>query len=105
MKSLARRHAWSYIFIAPTLAFFVLFTVIPVLQAFTLSLENATIVGGSWVGLDNFVQLARDPIFLKAAGNTILYTLIVVAAQISVALFISGLLQPLPAKGQMFYRA
>ena len=44
MKSLARRHAWSYIFIAPTLAFFVLFTVLPVLQAFALSLENATIV-------------------------------------------------------------
>jgi multiple sugar transport system permease protein len=105
MKSLARRHAWSYIFIAPTLAFFVLFTVIPVLQAFTLSLQNATIVGGTWVGLDNFIQLARDPIFLKAVANTILYTLIVVAAQIGLALLIAGLLQPLPSKGQMFYRA
>jgi multiple sugar transport system permease protein len=105
MKSLARRHAWSYIFIAPTLAFFVLFTVIPVLQAFTLSLQNATIVGGTWVGLDNFIQLARDPIFLKAVANTILYTLIVVAAQIGLALLIAGLLQPLPSRGQMFYRA
>jgi len=27
----ARKHAWSYIFIGPTLAFFVLFTVIPVI--------------------------------------------------------------------------
>jgi multiple sugar transport system permease protein len=87
------------------LAFFVLFTVLPVIQAFTLSLENATIVGGTWVGIDNFVQLAKDPIFLKAVGNTILYTLIVVAAQISLALFIAGLLQPLPARGQMLYRA
>ncbi len=82
-----------------------LFTVLPVVQAFTLSLENATIVGGTWVGIDNFVQLAKDPIFLKAVGNTILYTLIVVAAQISLALFIAGLLQPLPARGQMLYRA
>jgi multiple sugar transport system permease protein len=103
--NVARKHSWSYIFIAPTLAFFVLFTVVPVLQAFTLSLQNATIVGGTWVGIDNFIQLAKDPIFLKAVGNTILYTLIVVAAQISLALFIAGLLQPLPAKGQMFYRA
>src|SRR6266849_6423324 len=97
-RAWARRHAWSYIFIA-------LFTVIPVVHAFVLSLQNATIVGGTFVGLDNFVTLARDPIFLKAVGNTILYTLIVVAAQISVALLIAGLLQPLPARGQMFYRA
>jgi multiple sugar transport system permease protein len=105
MRSFARRHAWSYIFIGPTVAFFLLFTVIPVLQAFTLSLQNATIVGGTWVGIENFVTLAKDPIFLKAVGNTILYTLIVVAAQISLALFIAGLLQPLPSKGQVFYRA
>jgi multiple sugar transport system permease protein len=105
VRTLARRHSWSYIFIAPTLGFFLLFTVIPVLQAFALSLQNATIVGGSWVGLDNFVTLARDPIFLKAIGNTILYTLIVVAAQISLALLIAGLLQPLPSRGQMLYRA
>jgi multiple sugar transport system permease protein len=105
MSSFIRKHSWSYIFIAPTLAFFILFTAIPVLQAFTLSLQNATIVGGTWVGLENFVTLARDPIFLKAVGNTILYTLIVVAAQIGLALLIAGLLQPLPSRGQMFYRA
>lgn len=105
MRALARKYGWSYAFIAPTLAFFVLFTAIPVLQAFTLSLQNATIVGGTWVGLDNFLQLARDPIFLKAVGNTLLYSAIVVAAQIGLALLIAGLLQPLPARAQVFYRA
>ena len=34
-----------------------------------------------------------------------LYTVIVVAAQIGLALLIAGLLQPLPARGQAFYRA
>jgi multiple sugar transport system permease protein len=85
--------------------FFALFTVVPVVQAFTLSLQNATIVGGTWVGLDNFVTLARDSIFLKAVGNTILYALITVAAQIGLALLIAGLLQPLPKTTQVFYRA
>src|ERR1700730_4252017 len=102
MSPFLRRHAWSYIFIAPTLAFFALFTLIPVVQAFVLSRQTATIVGGPFVGIDNFVPLARDPIFLKAVGNTILYTLIVVAAQIGVALLIAGLLQPLPPRGQIF---
>lgn len=105
MMTFARRHGWSYVFIAPTLLFFLLFTLIPVVQAFALSLQNATIVGGTFVGFDNFVQLAKDPVFLKSVGNTVLYTLIVVAAQITLALLIAGLLQPLPRGGQAFYRA
>src|SRR5260370_40816232 len=105
MVLFARKHAWSHIFLAPTLAFFALFTLVPVVQAFVLSLQNATIVGGTFVGLENFVTLARDPIFLKAVGNTVVYAAIVVAAQISVALLIAGLLQPLPAGGQVFYCA
>src|SRR5437868_2042898 len=105
MMSFARRHGWSYFFIAPTIAFFVLFTLIPVVQAFALSLEDATIVGGTFTGFSNFFSLARDPVFLEAVGHTILYTLIVVAAQIALALVIAGLLQPLPTKGQAFYRA
>ena len=60
----AQRYGWSYVFIAPTLLFFALFTLLPVIQAFLLSLQNATIVGGTWVGIDNFLTLARDPIFL-----------------------------------------
>jgi multiple sugar transport system permease protein len=105
MRAFVRRHGWSYLFIAPTLLFFFLFTLIPVVQAFVLSLQNATIVGGTFTGLDNFVQLAKDPVFLKAVANTILYTVIVVAAQITLALLIAGLLQPLPARGQAVYRA
>jgi len=105
VTTFAKRYGWSYLFIAPTLFFFFLFTLIPVVQAFALSLQNATIVGGTFAGLDNFVQLARDPIFLKSVANTVLYTVIVVAAQITLALFIAGLLQPLPRKGQSFYRA
>src|SRR5947207_9723522 len=105
MIAFARKHGWSYVFIAPTIFFFLLFTLVPVVQAFLLSLQNATIVGGTFTGLDNFIQLARDPVFIKSVANTILYTLIVVAAQIALALIIAGLLQPLPTKGQAFYRA
>jgi len=101
----AQRYGWSYVFIAPTLLFFALFTLLPVIQAFLLSLQNATIVGGTWVGIDNFLTLARDPIFLKAVANTVVYSIITVAAQIGLALLIAGLLQPLSKNAQSFYRA
>src|SRR5438876_1185292 len=84
-RAFAQRYGWSYIFIGPTLVFFALFTVVPVLQAFTLSLQNATIVGGAWVGFDNFVALAGDPIFRLAVLHTVVYALITVAAQIFLA--------------------
>jgi multiple sugar transport system permease protein len=105
MSRFFSRYGWSYFFILPTVGFFVLFTVIPVVQAFTLSLQDATIVGGTFVGFDNFLTLARDEIFRKAVFNTVLYAVIVVAAQIGLALLIAGLLQPLPARTQVFYRA
>jgi len=81
-----RRHGWSYLFVLPTFALFVAFTLLPVVQAFVLSLQSARIVGGEFIGLQNFVTLAEDPVFRQALGNTILYSAVVVAAQLTLAL-------------------
>ncbi len=105
MTRALQRHGWSYLFVLPTFAFFTLFTVLPVVQGFLLSLQNATIAGGDWIGLANFATLAEDPLFHQAVANTVLYTVIVVTAQISLALVIASLIQPLPSRGRTFYRA
>ncbi len=105
MRAALRRHAWSYLFVLPTFSLFVVFTLVPVVQAFALSLQSATIVGGEWIGLQNFVTLAEDPVFRQALGNTVLYSLVVVAAQLSLALVVASLIQPLGRKSQTFYRA
>ena len=84
---------------------FVVFTLVPVVQAFGLSLQSARIVGGEWIGLQNFVTLAEDAVFRQALGNTILYSLVVVAAQLTLALVVASLIQPLGRKSQTFYRA
>ncbi len=105
MRAALRRHAWSYLFVLPTFSLFVVFTLLPVVQAFGLSLQSATIVGGEWIGLQNFVTLAEDPVFRQALGNTVLYSLVVVAAQLSLALVVASLIQPLGRKSQTFYRA
>jgi multiple sugar transport system permease protein len=76
-----------------------------VVQAFVLSLQSARITGGDWVGLENFVTLAEDPVFRQAVGNTVLYAVIVVAAQVTLALVVASLIQPLGRRAQVFYRA
>lgn len=105
MRAALRRHGWSYLFVLPTFSLFVVFTLLPVLQAFGLSLQSARIVGGEFIGLQNFVTLAEDPVFRQALGNTVLYSLVVVAAQLTLALVVASLIQPLGRKSQTFYRA
>jgi len=100
-----RRHGWSYLFVLPTFSLFVVFTLLPVAQAFALSLQSASVVGGEWIGFENFATLAEDPVFRQALGNTVLFTVVVVAAQIVLALVVASLIQPLGRKNQTFYRA
>lgn len=105
MRAALRRHGWSYLFVLPTFSLFVVFTLVPVVQAFALSLQSARIASSEWVGLQNFVTLAEDPVFRQALGNTVFYSAIVVAAQLTLALVVASLIQPLGRKSQTFYRA
>lgn len=105
MSGALRRHGWSYLFVLPTFSFFVVFTLLPVAQAFGLSLQSARVSGGEWIGLANFVTLAEDPVFRQALGNTVLYSTIVVAAQLTLAIVVASLIQPLGPRSQTFYRA
>lgn len=105
MARVLRRHGWSYLFVLPTFSLFVVFTLLPVAQGFVLSLQDATVVGGTWVGLGNFATLAADSVFRQALGNTVLYAAVVVVAQITVALVVASLIQPLGRRSQVFYRA
>jgi multiple sugar transport system permease protein len=105
VRAALRRHGWSYLFVLPTFSLFVVFTLLPVVQAFALSLQSARIASSEWIGLQNFVTLAEDPVFRQALGNTVLYSLVVVAAQLTLALIVASLIQPLGQKSQTFYRA
>ncbi|HEX9269763.1 MAG TPA: sugar ABC transporter permease [Candidatus Limnocylindria bacterium] len=105
MTAALRRHGWSYLFVLPTFSLFVVFTLVPVAQGLVLSLQNARVTGGDWIGLANFATLADDPVFRQALGNTVLYATVVVAAQVTLALVVASLIQPLGAKSRVFYRA
>ena len=105
MTAALRRHGWSYLFVLPTFSLFVVFTLLPVAQGLVLSLEDARVTGGSFIGLANFATLADDPVFGQALGNTVLYATVVVAAQVTLALIVASLIQPLGAKSRIFYRA
>jgi multiple sugar transport system permease protein len=73
---------WSgALFIAPYLAIFLLMLVVPLVLGLRLSLTRSDLFGiREFVGLDNFIRLSGDPVFLQAVWNTFYFVLLTVPA-------------------------
>lgn len=96
------RAAW--LFLAPSLVLFAIFTAIPVISAFFISFTQWNLFNEvTWVGLGNYLELARDEIFAKVLGNTAYFVLISVPVQIVLALACALVLNR-GIKGQTFFR-
>ena len=61
----------GYLFILPQFLFFAVFLIYPVFEGFRLSLFNVSYNKESFVGLQNYINLFQDDIFLKAVWNTL----------------------------------
>lgn len=98
-SGIGRRSAGFVAFLlAPTGLVFGLFMVYPVGQAIWLSFFDASLTGQRWVGIQNYLALWHDPVFLQALVNTLLFTLVVVVFQIGTALVIATVLRTLPKR-------
>lgn len=73
----------------------------PVAYSCYLSLHDASITGaGDWVGVDNYVALAKDPDFRTALLNTGVFTVASVALELTIGLAIAlGLNQSFRGRG------
>ena len=77
----------AYLLIAPSLAGFLLFLVIPIIGVFALSLFSWDLVGTpQFVGLANYRRLAGDDAAWTAVGNTVYYVALNIPAQTVLAL-------------------
>jgi multiple sugar transport system permease protein len=72
------RKSTPYVLLIPALFFTALVLVYPLVQNLINSVREVSMVEGvgQWVGFANYVHVARDPLFLLAFRNTILYALI-----------------------------
>ncbi len=77
-----------YIFIAPAVLLFAIFTIYPVISSFLLSFETNTTGQYVFSGLHNYTRLFKDPVFYKALKNTFIILII----QVPVMIFLATLL-------------
>ncbi|WYP26515.1 sugar ABC transporter permease [Alkalihalobacillus sp. FSL W8-0930] len=78
----------GWVFIGPMFIGTSILVIFPILSSLTLSFTNWNIVAGyenaEFIGLDNFVALFNDPLFIKSLGNNFILLL-----AIPITLFIS----------------
>jgi multiple sugar transport system permease protein len=79
------------LFLAPSLIGFAVFFLIPFCIGFSYSLLDAPI-DGTFVGLDNYVDLIGSEVFRRAAINTLLFTSISVPLNMLLSLLLAMLL-------------
>ena len=81
---------WLFIII-PTFLI-ILFYFYPMVEAFKLSLSSGKGNNLSFVGFENYKRLLRDPVFINALKNTLLFLIIQVPIMVVLAMFFSVLL-------------
>jgi multiple sugar transport system permease protein len=79
-RVLARREARvALLFVAPALLLFIGFRFGPSIAGVALSFFDYDITGEiAWRGLDNFQRLVADPLFWRALGTTVIFTVFAV---------------------------
>ncbi len=91
-----REQGWVFAVLAllPVLAIYACVRVYPIAETLRLSLFQWNIVSRRkpFVGLDNFVELSTDPLFLEALLNTTVIAFGVLAITIPVSLVLAGLI-------------
>jgi multiple sugar transport system permease protein len=74
-------------FIAPAMIGFIFFYVVPTIRGVYLSFTEYNILGDpTWVGMDNYTAIAKDPLFWNSLAVTGQYVLINIVLQTALAL-------------------
>ncbi len=86
-SGIQRRQQVGWLFITPFLIIFAAFLVFPLIYAFGMSLFSSTLATGTrFVGIDNYVKAFTDPLFLGGLGRVALFALVMIPAQLLVAI-------------------
>ncbi|GIO15470.1 ABC transporter permease [Cohnella xylanilytica] len=93
--ALRREQAAAWWFVLPALAVLLVFVFYPMIQAFVISFQNDSLLGGSrsFVGLDNYKNLLRDAQFLGSLKHSFHFAIVVIPVQSAIALGLALLIQ------------
>ena len=110
-KSLKRSRAlvWretrsAYLFLLPTLIFFVGFVIVPMFLCLFTSFFNYTMNDFSFIGIKNYVEMFNDPVFRKALVNTVIIVVVAVPTVTVFSLWVAASIYNMNAFSRSFFR-
>lgn len=85
---------WVWLFLAPTVVLYGIFTVYPIVASYWYSLLNwdGFTTNKTYVGLQNYREVVHDPLFWGAFRHTVLFMAVTVPVQVFASLLLAILL-------------
>lgn len=98
------QRVYGYAFLTPTVIFFLIFTVVPLILAFYLAFTNFNLVDDfSWAGWKNFQLAFKDKYFMNSLLNVFIYVVMSVPLGIVCSLLVANLVNS-KTKGSKVFR-
>jgi raffinose/stachyose/melibiose transport system permease protein len=91
------RKLLGFAWVLPAIIVIAVFVYLPLVQNFGFSTLEWDIYSGTqtFIGLDNYVELAGDPVFWSSLGNNVLYAVLSIVFQVAGALVLASLIESL----------
>ena len=102
-KRKIKNNIFCYLFIFPTLAGFIIFTIYPLMSSFVYSFHRYTFKDYYFVGLKNYIHLLGDPIFIKSLLVAFYFVIGCTPATIVLTVIISSLIAKMSQRGKTFF--
>ncbi len=103
-KFMRNESKYFYIFVAPWIIGFIIFTLYPIIASFFYSLTRYDVINSAiFIGFRNYIDLFNDELFWRSISATLYYTLLSVPIGLILSMIFALLInQKIPAKG--FFR-
>lgn len=88
-KNPMNKNLTGYLFVAPQLFFFAVFTIYPIFEGIRLSLFRSTAVENTFVGLENYINLFQDPVFIRSVLNTLFLVVVITLGNLLLGVIVS----------------
>ncbi|GAF63407.1 sugar ABC transporter permease protein [Bacillus sp. TS-2] len=101
-----KKAIWAYIFLAPQIIVFFVFSAYPIVMSYIYSFYDWTGIGplNNFVGLGNYIQLLNSPRFWNSLVVSIYYIIGTTVIGVGVALILAIILNDAKLKGRGIYR-
>lgn len=95
----------AYLFLLPAAVFFLGFVIVPMIGGIVISFFDYNPRSSTFVGLENYINIFKDPVFIKSLWNTLFLVLGNVPIVIVFSMFVSLTIYKRSSKVRSFFRS